>query len=98
MASLTAQDGFRLIEDFENSVRWFGDGWNAPICAPHRRVDTPVGQECAECGVAIKHDDQGVILAHFGATAVRRPWHKRCFSRSLGLMEDDATQSDAQTT
>lgn len=60
-------------------MKWFGQAW-APVCDPDSRVDTPVGQQCAECERAVAEGDSGVILP--GADGLM-PWHRVCFLRTV---------------
>lgn len=46
----------------ETTLRWFGRSWNAPICQPEERVDSPVGRPCLGCNLPILAEDQGVML------------------------------------
>jgi hypothetical protein len=66
-------------------VKVFGRTVGCGTCLP--AVDTPVGETCLRCGVAIKADDVGVVMPYVAETVVERPWHLTCFREALGIGE-----------
>jgi len=43
-------------------MKWFGESWRAPICAPENEVKTPVGERCLLCKEHIEAGDQGLMM------------------------------------
>lgn len=33
------------------AVQWFGESWGAPVCDPEQKIDIPVEEKCARCGL-----------------------------------------------
>lgn len=66
-------------------MKWFGESWRAPICAPEDEVGTPVGERCLLCEEPIAAGDQGVVMPFSGdlvdgvVTARLVPEHLDCF-------------------
>lgn len=81
-------------------MHWFGDDWGAPICELTPHDETPIGEPCARCGVAIVASDQGVTMPFLkrAQTAPHTYEHARvalhlgCFLDSIGIK---ATTPDA---
>jgi hypothetical protein len=60
-------------------MRWFGESWGAPVCAPEEAAETPVGALCERCGIRFELDDRGVILPCLEEAGVRDyPLHLNC--------------------
>lgn len=50
------------------------------------RVPTPVGQRCQACEAPIASYDRGFVLpCEEDGLLARRPWHRACFLRNLGI-------------
>lgn len=65
-------------------MRWFGPKWGAPICDELEEATAPVGDPCFLCGEPIAVGQRGLLIPHMEETAdVERPWHVRCFLRSI---------------
>jgi hypothetical protein len=70
-------------------MKWFGESWQAPICAPEDEVGTPVGAACLLCEAPIAEGDQGVIMPYSGelvdglVMARMVPEHLDCFLDSI---------------
>jgi len=41
-------------------VKWFGENWHAPICAPEDHIPTPFGAACIYCPVPFDEKAQGI--------------------------------------
>lgn len=66
---------------------YFGEPWDSPMFddeadAPPR-ADTPVGEHCGFCTMAICEGDQGIITPAIlaGGQPGTVPWHKECLLR-----------------
>ena len=70
-------------------MKWFGNSWGAPICKPEDRADTPVGENCYLCEVAIMPSEIGVIMPYSGEAYafLELPAHLQCLLNSLGTGE-----------
>jgi len=70
---------------------WWGEPWPRPdfrasVCADDaQRVEVPVGEPCARCGLAVGGGDQGVSLAHLGEDGQlgRSHFTIECFLREV---------------
>jgi hypothetical protein len=67
-----------MSEDDIGTVRWFGPSWHAPVCDPRAHVETPVGNPCAACTVALVEGDRGITVPNLG-TCERQAWHLDCW-------------------
>lgn len=64
---------------------YFGEPWPSGICDDGTRVDTPVGEPCADCDELIADDDQGSFMGN-GVWPDRPalvPVHKECALRAV---------------
>ena len=66
-------------------IQWFGKSWHAPICNDAQHTDTPAGQQCMFCPEVIRPDDQGFVMDYDAGTVERRPAHRVCFIRTIGV-------------
>lgn len=84
----------------DTSVKWFGESWGAPICAPEEKRDTPVGSLCCcGCGRAIQEGDQGLLLWTLGAKPHEvgyGAWLYDCFWHSIDPMRELAFRAGLQ--
>ena len=53
-------------------MRWFGPGWNAPVCEEGEQVPTP-DDTCRVCGTQLLDGTRGLVLVSYGAK-----WCSRC--------------------
>ena len=65
-------------------VRWFGESWGSPVCAPEQHAETPAGAACAGCQQTIRVGQQGLLIASMGSQPCRVPYHLDCFLREIG--------------
>ncbi len=67
-------------------MRWFGESWGAPVCAPDARVERPAGP-CGRCAEPFAEHAQGVVLAGIDAEGRSREvgFHIDCFLKSVGI-------------
>lgn len=63
-------------------IRWFGATWNAPLCTPEAKQDTPIGAVCPSCGSPIKPEQRGVTLPKGEGAA--DSYHLACIRYQLG--------------
>lgn len=84
----------QLTEEI-GTVRWFGDGWGAPVNDPRARVPVPVGEPCmGGCGHSIAEHDRGIGIPHLPGG--HYGWHHLgCWLRSLGLTPDILRSDDS---
>jgi hypothetical protein len=47
-------------------MNYFGPPWDAPVCDEGEQVETPQGEPCGRCGVAIHYGDRGLLLVYYG--------------------------------
>lgn len=72
-------------------MRWFGTSWGAPVNEYCEHAETPVGENCFDCGRAILETDAGFLIPHFeysGSlrsphTFTEHPHHRKCFLRTI---------------
>ena len=69
------------------TIQWFGQHWGASICRICPHVDTPVGDRCADCHVAISPNDCGLMVWHIPRDEMGyyQPHHLDCFIETLGI-------------
>lgn len=72
-------------------MKWFGEGWTAPICTPETRTRVPA-QPCFHCEVHFDRDDKGVTMPFLGAKRDGEEevaYHRNCLLWVLGLTSVD---------
>jgi len=67
-------------------MKWFGESWGAPVCAPEDNSPLPEAP-CAACEERFQANDQGVILPFLGGPGApaELPYHLACFREALGI-------------
>lgn len=67
-------------------MKWFGESWNAPVCDPENKVETPVGDTCMHCADGIEATNQGVMMPFWDGVAHRMvSYHRLCLLQNMGL-------------
>lgn len=71
-------------------MKWFGESWGAPVCAPEDHAPVP-GGACTVCEELFKAADQGLILPFLGGPGdpSELPYHLGCFREALGIGRSD---------
>lgn len=71
-------------------MKWFGEGWSAPICTPENLVPVPK-HPCFHCEGHFDRDDRGVVLPFHGSRdgEEEAPYHQNCLLWVLGLTSVD---------
>jgi hypothetical protein len=69
-------------------MQFFGEPWDAPICAYIAQAPTPVGELCLDCDKPIREGDQGLLIQFVpfvpaDGAPYMAPHHRRCFIRSI---------------
>lgn len=71
-------------------MKWFGESWGGPVCAPEGKVPRPSAQ-CAHCNGSFGEHDCGVILPFVGGPEdpPELPYHRLCLAAALGITVRD---------
>ena len=65
-------------------MKWFGQGWGAPICDIRTKTIVPTWLCCTECDKKFKGDDQGLLLPNQEGKHIVA-YHVVCFLRAVGV-------------
>jgi len=67
------------------TAQFFGEPWDVPAVEHARRVVTPTGEPCYDCGEPIEPGDRGWVRPYvrLQSGATPRPIHAECDLRSI---------------
>ena len=72
--------------EHENTLRWFGESWGAPVCDPETQVPIPAGELCYACQFQILPATRGVVVPVWLSVGwVVGRYHLSCWLRIVGV-------------